>query len=125
MVQKIFFSLDISIWNAYALYKYVSGQELQFATFHLLLIKQIFGKYLRISNTYQEKRNTDDPLRLIERHFQSTYFNPSAIKKNQTRKCVVCTKHKIRRESRYECKKCDVGLCVDPCFEIYHTQIDY
>ena len=24
-----------------------------------------------------------------------------------------------------ECGKCDVGLCIDNCFEILHTQLNY
>ena len=24
-----------------------------------------------------------------------------------------------------ECRKCDVGLCIDNCFEILHTQLNY
>ena len=31
----------------------------------------------------------------------------------------------IRRETRYQCERCgNVALCVEPCFEIYHTKID-
>ena len=29
------------------------------------------------------------------------------------------------RESSYECRQCSVTLCVDPCFEIYHTASDF
>ena len=29
------------------------------------------------------------------------------------------------RESSYECVICAVGLCVDPCFRLYHTNNDY
>jgi len=30
----------------------------------------------------------------------------------------------IRRETTFECRKCDVALCAVPCFEIYHTLVD-
>lgn len=40
--KKFFFHLlGIGVWNAYVLFKYISGKELHFATFHLELIKQI------------------------------------------------------------------------------------
>ena len=42
-------------------------------------------------------------------------------KSNATRRCVVCKKHGTRKESRYECLRCDVGLCAAPCFGAYHT----
>ncbi|CAK9832788.1 Histone-lysine N-methyltransferase SETMAR [Anthophora retusa] len=41
------------------------------------------------------------------------------------RRYVVCTAKDKRRESRYECKDCNVGLCVEPCFRIYHTELHY
>lgn len=41
--------LDISIWSACVLYKCVSNEQLQFATFYLRLIKQIFRTYLQTS----------------------------------------------------------------------------
>ena len=81
--------LDVSIWNSYVLYKYKSGKDLSFATFHLLLIKEIFGKYLRTPGAYQGNRNTDGPLRLIERHFPSIYFNPSSKKKSCSKMCSM------------------------------------
>ena len=28
-------------------------------------------------------------------------------------------------ESSYECRDCDVTLCVDPCFYIYHNYKEY
>ena len=30
-----------------------------------------------------------------------------------------------RAESSYECVTCAVGLCVDPCFKLYHTNKDF
>ena len=40
------------------------------------------------------------------------------------RKCVVCRHRGIRKESRYQCGKCDKGLCPAPCFEMYHEGDD-
>ena len=33
-------------------------------------------------------------------------------------------KNGLRKETSYECRRCDVALCVIPCFEVYHTQKD-
>ncbi|XP_046827605.1 protein tramtrack, alpha isoform-like isoform X5 [Vespa crabro] len=63
--------------------------------------------------------------RLTGRHFLSVYVSNTAKSKSARRKCVVCAKNKKRSESRYECKKCDVGLCIDKCFELYHTKEEY
>ncbi|KAE9529179.1 hypothetical protein AGLY_011975 [Aphis glycines] len=53
-------------------------------------------------------------------------------KKNPRRVCKVCAdKGKYmngirgRKETPYCCKICDVSLCVDQCFETYHTKQKY
>jgi hypothetical protein len=47
---------------------------------------------------------------------------PSEKKSNLTRRCAVCSKHDKGRETIYCCQDCDVLLCVDGCFEAYHTK---
>ncbi|GFY12105.1 activin receptor type-2A [Trichonephila clavipes] len=48
-------------------------------------------------------------------------------KKKTSRKCVVCNLKindngkRIRRETHFQCKDCNVGLCAVLCFEKYHT----
>lgn len=73
-------------------------------------------------NYIKNQRNIDNPTRLTERHFPSLYTSKG---KNRSRRCVVCSTNNRRSESRYECKDCNVGLCIDPCFRLYHTQLDY
>ena len=69
-----------------------------------------------------QSRPVDNPMRLTERHFPS-FYKPR--NKNLKRRCVVCSRNDKRSDSRYECNECDVGLCIDPCFKIYHTQLYY
>ncbi|CAC5395839.1 unnamed protein product [Mytilus coruscus] len=57
------------------------------------------------------------------------------LKSKPLRTCPVCNvptgKRKTAGDGRkvvrssYECKDCDVGLCVDPCFRLYHTYKDF
>ncbi|XP_076238627.1 uncharacterized protein LOC143181854 [Calliopsis andreniformis] len=69
---------------------------------------------------------SDTPRRLFERHFPES-IPPTGKKTNPTRQCVQCSRKKcvngkrIRKETRYYCPQCEVGLCVTPCFRIYHT----
>ncbi|XP_076666789.1 uncharacterized protein LOC143368197 isoform X5 [Andrena cerasifolii] len=59
--------------------------------------------------------------RTIESHFPEHI--PSTPKKiNATRRCKVCASKGLRRESRYYCSYCNVGLCVTPCFKQFHVQ---
>ncbi|CAK9827897.1 PiggyBac transposable element-derived protein 4 [Anthophora retusa] len=115
------------VWNAYCLYQSSTATKLPFAKFHLNLIRQILETYGKQKSDMKclVTRNSNNVERLTERHFSSVYSNKAAKKKNQIRKCVVCSKQGKRRESRYYCSQCDVGLCMVPCFELYHTKVDY
>nr|XP_012145432.1 PREDICTED: piggyBac transposable element-derived protein 4-like [Megachile rotundata] len=91
----------------------------------MVLIIQILQKYPQ--NRKQAgggRRSVENlPFRLTERHFPSKTLNAEG--KSTRRKCVVCRRWEKRKDTPYECKKCDVGLCVDTCFEVYHTQMNY
>ena len=69
--------------------------------------------------------DAENPLRLKEMHFISTIpFHPGQ-KQRKRKKCVRCNAMGKRCDSSYECKKCGVGLCLDECFEIYHTKKNF
>ena len=40
------------------------------------------------------------------------------------RRCRVCLLQTQTRTTLYFCRKCDVGLCIVDCFEIWHTHVD-
>ena len=44
-------------------------------------------------------------------------------KSNPQKKCVVCTKKKVRKDSRYQCNNSinHPGLCPVPCFKKFHS----
>ncbi|KAL6417911.1 hypothetical protein ACFW04_014253 [Cataglyphis niger] len=120
--RKFFFHLiDICVWNAYCLYKHKRNATISMANYQLQLIKQICDKYHKDYINRQVRKN-DYPMRLTERHFPSLFVSK---RKNRSRRCVVCSKNDKRSESRYECKECNVGLCINQCFKIYHTQLYY
>jgi len=96
------------------------------ASFHLELIRQLLRRYQSDSkNTIANKSGETNPLRLAGNHFPSLYTNVNPRRKNQLRKCVVCSRNDKRKRSRYQCEICNVGLCVTPCFKKYHTQLHY
>ena len=79
----------------------------------------------------------DPIMRLQGQHFPQKIV-ATGKKKNITRSCVVCSvaerqllevvgqkRKRPGRESSYQCDKCAVALCVDPCFKLYHTCKDY
>lgn len=127
--EKLFRHLvDQCLLNAYVLHKKYKNQSQEHVSFLIhsanLPSKQKTGR-CRIEKSLLGDRT---PSRLKERHFPKT-IPPTEEKENPTRKCVICCHKrkngkKIRRETRYFCKQCDASLCVDPCFQIYHTQED-
>lgn len=65
-------------------------------------------------------------VRLSERHFPEP-IPPTERKLNPAKRCRVCYRREhIRKESRYHCPDCpsQPGLCIYPCFRIYHTETD-
>ena len=74
---------------------------------------------------------------MLPRHAVLTHLTghhlPSLTPYNENRgrylykKFVVCTKHGTRKYVKYICRRCvrQLGLCVDSCFERYHTKLHY
>ena len=71
--------------------------------------------------------------RLSGRHFPRK-TEASAQGRVKCRQCVVCSKASPQpevgrkrpgRQTAYECGQCHVALCIEPCFELYHTKQDY
>lgn len=65
--------------------------------------------------------STTKPTRLIEKHFPN-FISAISSKANPLRRCVVCSKNKIRKQSRYWCFACEMLLCLVSCFEKYYTE---
>lgn len=126
--KKIFrHLLSQSVWNAFVLYKITQG-TLTHLNFRMKLIEKLIevGEINHVDRCQTNSNATENVIRLIGRHFPS-YVEKRSDKHNPARKCVVCSSKRtengkrIRRESRFVCKTCDVGLCAAPCFEVYHT----
>ncbi|XP_067003538.2 uncharacterized protein [Anabrus simplex] len=69
--------------------------------------------------------------RIQQKHFPDRV--PISLgKKKAQRRCIVCSeKEKYRtgkagrKDTSFQCSDCDVGLCIIPCFKIYHTVAHY
>jgi len=70
----------------------------------------------------QQASNNTVP-RLTKRHFLRKVASKTEKSKPQSR-CVVCSKHGKKKTSMYCCQICDVGLCLEDCFEMYHTKLN-
>lgn len=130
--KKIFFHLvDISVWNSFVLYQKNGGKR-DHLEFRKMLVEKLIEKY---HSKVLPKRTgrpgyQPGPLRLTERHFPE-FVPPTEKKAAPCRNCAVCCSKrdergkKIRKETRYYCRNCNVGLCAVPCFMVYHTKLNF
>ncbi|GFX13621.1 piggyBac transposable element-derived protein 4 [Trichonephila clavipes] len=93
------------------------------------IVDCLIERYGEVSGKKGRPDLQPNPMRLTERHFLEV-IAPSEKKLRPARKCYVCSLKKndngkrIRKETRYFCPDCDVGLCLTPCFKLYHTKLD-
>ncbi|XP_071129298.1 piggyBac transposable element-derived protein 4-like [Mytilus edulis] len=134
--KVIFHVLAIAVLDAYTLYK-ADHPNITHKAFRRQLITEL------VSNNPIESDKVGRPSnakleRLSERHFISRIVGVGK-KKNIARLCKVCNEaeknnvnmnnlQKRKRpghETCYECRECNVSLCIEPCFKIWHTQKEY
>ncbi|GBO03512.1 PiggyBac transposable element-derived protein 4 [Araneus ventricosus] len=127
--KKIFrHLLNQAVWNSFVIYK-KNGGRLNHIGFRMKLVERLIevGGTDPSTHRYVTPKESENVVRLIGRHFPSYVESECSKKRKSVRKCVVCclatneNGKRIRRETRFECKDCNVGLCAAPCFEKYHT----
>lgn len=134
--RKAFFNLfDMAIINAYILYT-LSAQDnrkLSHLHFRIELAKQLLheashpvqSSSSQLLTSHSSQASLSRAARLTERHFPDKVSARSNGTPGQ-RDCAVCsgTRGRRRKTTTYCCKQCGVGLCIVPCFELYHTKVD-
>ena len=131
--KKVFFHLfSLSILNAYILYKHRTQSPVLQRTFRRELVKELV-RNSGISHSLTPRRlNLSSSWRSLPREILGT-----GKKSNITRACVVCfpaqkkilkrTGDKSKRpgkESSFQWSVCKVVLCMQDCFQLYHTVED-
>lgn len=138
--KVIFHLLAIAVLDSYILFKSDNPtSNITHRTFRRKLVTELIE-----NNPTQLNVRVGRPVkapqqlaRLSGRHFPSK-IKGTGKKGNISRLCKVCNEaernnadlsaNKRRRpghETRYECKDCNVSLCLEPCFQIYHTCQEY
>ena len=119
--QDFFHYLEEAVFNAFIIYKnYHPQPKYTFMEFKLEIIRSVLGD----AGSHVEPSSEFD--RLKGRHFAEVI--PATEKKEKPqKKCVVCWKRKVQKESPYQCSQCDdrPGLWPASCFMIYHTKAIY
>lgn len=128
--KKLFFHIfTMSVVNAFILYKEKSYKNVTLANF----VRSLGNRFamLGASVAADHPSPSTSVARLSCRHFPEKVPS-TANKQNATRYCKVCSDRgkkvsgkRVRRESRWWCKECGVGLCVPKCFQEFHTKVHY
>ena len=115
--KRVFFHLiDLSLVNANILH---NGKKMTHLDFRIAAATSLLNGYTR--PTKRSASVGQAPLRLTERAF------PEIIPNNSKPDCKVCSDRSVeeRHQTKYRCKTCKTPLCLIPCFEQYHTTLDY
>ena len=140
--KKVFFHLfSFSILNAYILNKQRTRSPVLQRTFQRELVKELVrnsGISHSLTPRGRPRRSAEGLTRpQVGGHFPEKILG-TGKKSNITRACVVCfpaqkkilkrTGDKRKRpgkESSFQCSVCKVALCMQDCFQLYHTVEDY
>ena len=124
--KKYFFSLvDKCIYNSLVIYRTFQDKEITVLEFREKIITGLLHKHwVPLDKRFPRRSRIETPLRLNSRCFPSII--PVTGKKCvPMKRCVVCRKKDVRKETRYYCNFCNAALCVAPCFMIYHTEENF
>jgi len=122
---KLFFHLlDLTVLNSWILLS-SCGDKYTHRNFRLLLVRNLIE---------EARKSQDHPTpRLVGRPsaaatnvlWLKSHHNKHWPAKSSTHlQCRLCSSCSQRKRTVYKCARCDMGLCVVPCFEEYHTKVN-
>ncbi|XP_070207981.1 piggyBac transposable element-derived protein 4-like [Littorina saxatilis] len=110
--------------QSYTLYRQTVRSPLSQYVYTKELIRQMVQDVPLKKKT--KVRHPPDIERLTARHFQG--------KEHPSRNCAVCSfrnpdkngpRYLRKKDTNFMCKQCNLGMCFEPCFELFHTRKDY
>ena len=132
--KKVFFyMMEVSAHNSHVIYKANSGnQTMKLYDFQMKLIQKLCHSFDRASSSDTSddeapppKAPRHDPPSRLFGGFKAHHINSFPAtdgKKYPQRKCRLCTKNGIRKDTRFYCKECGIPLCKAPCLGDYHAK---
>jgi hypothetical protein len=132
MVEKNFFHLfNLVVVNAHILYNKTSKKKMS----EIFYEKVAEGLLASAGTEIQVQGQTSSPTgRLVGRdHF--LYMIPAThtkVEETSQCSCRMCAERSkcqtgktVKKCTKMYCQKCNVGLCIGQCFEVYHTKLNY
>ena len=75
----------------------------------------------KITSLTDHDSHKDEIISEWRTNHQLTLIGPTERRRYPQKKCVYCRrKYGLRNDTRYICTLCDVALCKEPCFSVYH-----
>jgi len=122
---KLFFHfLDLTVINSWILLS-SCGAKYTHRDFRLLLVRNL---------SEEAGKSQDHPTpRLVGRpsaaatnvvRLKSRHNKHWPAKSSTQPHCRLCSSRGQRKRTAYKCARCDMRLCVVPCFEEYHTKVN-
>ncbi|XP_068122164.1 piggyBac transposable element-derived protein 4-like [Hyperolius riggenbachi] len=112
--------LQLGIYNSFILYK-MSKNPLSNLEFQEEIAESLISK----AATHPGRRF--DSVERLSGYHVPEIIPQTGKKQYPQKKCRVCTKQKIRTDTRYHCPECPEkpGLCLKDCFKVYHTCLNF
>jgi hypothetical protein len=118
--KKLFFHLlDLTVLNSYIIL-HSCGSKLSHRDFRLSLIRDLVQEGGRVLCTQIiQGMPTLSTSRLESKHVLHW------LEKGRRQRCRVYSAQKKQSKTIYACPKCNVALCVVPCFKVYHSKFTF
>jgi len=126
--KKLFlYLLEVTTVNACTIYRHLHPDKSVCATkFRLAVVSGLLEGYDCTSVRFARRPANPPPSRLVGRHFPSCNLQLTPAGRPTKPDCIVCSDRDVKRhQTPTLCRECKVPLCAVPCFERYHTLLDY
>jgi len=131
--KKLFFHLfNLVIVNAHILRNKTSKKKMSLEVFYEKVAE---GLLASAGTEIQVQGQTSSPAgRLVGRDrflYRISATHAKVEGTSQHSRCVCTERSKrqtgktVKKYTTMYCRKCDVGLCIGQCFEVYHTKLNY
>ena len=123
---KLFFHLlDLTVLNIWILFS-SCGAKYTHCDVRLLLVRYLIeeaGKSQDCPTPRLVGRPSADATNVV---LLKSHHNQHWPAKSSTQlHCHLCSSRGQRKGTVYKCARCDMGLCVVPCFAEYHTRVNF
>ena len=124
--KKLFFYvLDMCVLDSYLVHRELGGAKFTLLAYRSKLISELIDSSSLPAYCRRGRPSSlDNSTCLLGRHFPEE-LPPTQCQEKPRRRCTVCTAKGSRKDTRYQCDKCQHALCIHPCFCEYHTKTDY